>query len=245
MIPRFILGMTAIAAFSACQPVAPEDSQFGVGYNQTFDAQRTDRDAALASSTPVPLPSEVTSGPLPAAGSAEATAAETAALLAATSPQDQQARADALANNSGEAPIIASPSNPAPAVVDAAGISRENNFDAVTGQRSIDDDAARIASSREQYEVIQPEAIPLREDTGPNIVAYALSTSHPVGTEVYKRFSLNKAGKFKRNCGKFQHQDQAQIEFLSAGGPEKDPRGMDPDGDGYACTWDPAVYRNS
>jgi hypothetical protein len=39
--------------------------------------------------------------------------------------------------------------------------------------------------------------------------------------------------------------DQAQSDFILAGGPQKDRKGMDPDGDGYACGWDPAVYRNT
>ena len=27
------------------------------------------------------------------------------------------------------------------------------------------------------------------------------------------------------------------------GGPERDRNALDPDGDGYACGWDPSVYR--
>lgn len=224
MFLRFFIGLTAAAALTACQPTTPDDSRFGTGFEQTFDDQ-------IISQPVISEPAGVTSAPLD--GSAEATAAETTALLNATS------------NNSGVAPVQARPSNPAPPVVDTnTGISQENNFDAVSGQRSIESDAARIASNRAQYEVIQPEALPSREDTGPNIVAYALATKHPVGTALYKRFSLNAAGKYNRNCGQYKHQDQAQIDFLAAGGPEKDRRGMDPDGDGYACTWDPAPYRS-
>jgi hypothetical protein len=29
---------------------------------------------------------------------------------------------------------------------------------------------------------------------------------------------------------------------LARGGPDKDPRGLDPDGDGFACGWDPAPF---
>ena len=80
-------------------------------------------------------------------------------------------------------------------------------------------------------------------ETGPNIVAYALATSHPVGTKLYKRSRFNAANKYNRSCGQFRHQDQAQIAFMAAGGPERDRQGMDPDGDGYACTWDPSPFR--
>ncbi|UWR21552.1 hypothetical protein [Sulfitobacter sp. S190] len=243
MTARISIAVLGVAVLAACQPGQPEDSRFGVGFDQTFDAQRANRDAALAQSS-VPAPAGVSAQPLPAPGSAEATAAQTSAVLAQTDP-DAAARQAAAAANSGVAPVNASPSNPAPAVLDSAtGISRENNFDAVSGQRSIESDAQRIAANRAQYQVIQPQAVPERTATGPNIVAYALATSHPVGTKLYSRFSLAPAAKYNRNCGQFKHQDQAQIAFLAEGGPERDPKGMDPDGDGYACTWDPSVYRN-
>lgn len=246
---RLLLGASAMAALAACQPAIPDDSRFGVGFDQTFDAQQVNRDAALSRGG-VPAAPGVNARPLPAAGSAEDTAAQTAAILASTGqsrdglPQDI-GRVAATARNSGVAPLEASPSNPAPGVVDSAtGISQENNFDAVAGQRSIEGDAARIAANRAQYQVIQPQALPERTSTGPNIVAFALSTSHPVGTKVYRRSSFNATNKFNRSCGQFRHQDQAQIAFLEAGGPERDRNGMDPDGDGYACSWNPSVFRN-
>ena len=243
MTVRFVLGACGLGVLVACQPTVPEDSRFGVGFDNTFDAQRANRDAALESG--VPAAPNISAQALPAPGSAEATAAETRAILARTDGQDDAARAAATAANSGIPPVNASPSNPAPAVINSAtGISRENNFDAVSGQRSIESDAARIAANRAQYQVIQPQALPERTSNGPNIVAYALSTNHPVGTALYKRSRFNAAGKYNRNCGQYGHQDQAQIAFLSSGGPEKDPKGMDPDGDGYACTWDPSIYRN-
>jgi hypothetical protein len=239
---RFVLGACALVALAACQPSVPEDSRFGVGFDQTFDAQRANRDLALQGG--VPAAPGVSAQPLPAAGSAEETAAQTAAILAQTGQPVDAERLAAAANNSGVIPLEASPSNPAPAVIDSAtGISQENNFDAVSGQRSIESDAARIASNRAQYQVIQPTALPERTNTGPNIVAYALSTSHPVGTKLYKRSGFNAAKKYSRSCGAFGHQDHAQIAFLEAGGPEKDRKGMDPDGDGYACMWDPTAFR--
>jgi len=241
---RTILGATALAALAACQPAVPEDSRFGAGFDQTFDAQRANRDLALSNG--VPAAPGVSAQALPAAGSAEDTAAQTAALLAQTGSAADAERLAATANNSGIAPIEASPSNPAPSVINSAtGISQENSFDAVSGQRSIESDAARIAANRAQYRVIQPQALPERTDTGPNIVAYALTTTHPVGAKLYKRSRFNAGNKYNRSCGEFRHQDQAQIAFLAAGGPEKDRKGMDPDGDGYACTWDPSVYRNT
>lgn len=239
---RFLLGAGALVALGACQPAVPEDSRFGVGFDQTFDAQRANRDLALE--TGVPAAPGVSAQSLPSLGSAEDTAAQTAAILAQTGQPADGERLAAAANNSGIPPLEASPSNPAPAVVDSAtGISRENNFDAVSGQRSIELDAARMAANRAQYQVIQPTALPERTSTGPNIVAYALATDNPVGTRIYNRSRFNATNKYNRACGAYAHQDQAQAAFLEMGGPQKDRKGMDPDGDGYACLWDPAAFR--
>lgn len=234
MIIRLSLVLAAGVALAACQPAVP-DSGRGVGFGDDFSAQQRARDAALAG---VPAPAQVSSAPLgqtsPPAGSAEATAAETARILAATRP-----------GSAAPAPLDASPQNAPPPVINSAGISNENNFDAVSGQRSIDADAARIAVNRSQYEVIQPEALPDRVDAGPNVVAYALQTSHARGTQKYRRTGFNRQAKFERACAEFATADQAQIEFLSLGGPERDRKGMDPDGDGYACDWDPTPFRRA
>ena len=230
-------------ALSACQPAVP-DSGRGVGFDGSFDAAQAQRDTALAGGAvaSMPAPAAVDATPLDAVndGSPAATAAATARILDATRPGGL---GNDAATNSGVAPVNASPSNPAPPVLGAGGISQENNFDAVADERSIEGDAARIAANRAQYRVVQPEALPDRADAGPNIVAYALQNSHAVGTAQYTRRGFNKERKFARACAQYSHPDQAQIAFLSAGGPTKDRDGMDPDGDGYACNWDPSPYR--
>lgn len=253
MITRVLFVLAAGVTLAACQPAIPDsgpDSGTGVGFDGTFEQQQQQRDAALAG---VPAPSEVSSAPLSASGfdssandgSAAATAAETARVLEATRQGSSNGLGNNAATNSGISPIQASPSNPAPSALDSAGISRENNFDAVADQRTIGDDAARIAANRAAYEVIQPEALPNRADAGPNIVAYALSTKNAVGTQIYTRVGLNKARKYDRACSEYNHADQAQLAFLEAGGPERDRSGMDPDGDGFACTWDPTPFRRA
>ena len=47
----------------------------------------------------------------------------------------------------------------------------------------------------------------------------------------------------QRNCADYRTPDEAQRDFLTRGGPERDSRGLDPDGDGFACGWDPAPFR--
>lgn len=125
-----------------------------------------------------------------------------------------------------------------------AGMSDEQDFSAVSSRETIASDKERIARNRAQYEVIQPGALPQRTGKeGPNIVQYALQSNHPVGAQMYSRSSWgirNSAA----NCAKFASPDLAQEWFLANGGPEKDKRGLDPDGDGYACSWDPTPFRN-
>ena len=111
---------------------------------------------------------------------------------------------------------------------------------------SIVGDAQRLEQNRAQYQVIEPQALPQRTGGAqPNIVAFALSTSHPVGTRVYARAGFNGEARAARNCRTYASPDQAQIDFLARGGPERDRRGLDPDGDGYACSWDPSPFRKA
>lgn len=129
-------------------------------------------------------------------------------------------------------------------VSNAAGISAENDFDAVSEERDIAADANLIARNREQYRVITPTAVPTRpgSDT-PNIVEYALRTDNPVGTQMYRRLGIRTAARHQRACAQFAKPDLAQEAFLAAGGPERDRENLDPDGDGFACRWDPTPFR--
>ncbi|MEO1790475.1 MAG: hypothetical protein AAFR34_12305 [Pseudomonadota bacterium] len=130
------------------------------------------------------------------------------------------------------------------APVDTARISDEQDFDAVAERETIESDAERIARQREAYTVIQPTALPERSGSGrPNIVEFALTTTHALGQQVYRRSSVNAENRFVRACGRFASADLAQEAFLADGGPERDRRGMDPDGDGFACNWDPTPFR--
>ena len=48
-----------------------------------------------------------------------------------------------------------------------------------------------------------------------------------------------------RTCSGYASADTAQRAFIAAGGPILDPKGMDPDGDGFVCGWDPRPVRNA
>jgi hypothetical protein len=125
-------------------------------------------------------------------------------------------------------------------------LSDENDFDAVSERQTIESDAARLARISEAYQIIAPEALPLRaEQLGVNIVEYALQSDNLLGSPVYSRFPVGGQARFLRNCGKYPSSDMAQIEFIKRGGPKRDMLGIDPDGDGFACYWDPAPFRKA
>lgn len=122
------------------------------------------------------------------------------------------------------------------------GVSDEQDFEAVAARETIESDRARIEKNRAQYQIDQPGALPQRAGVGPSIVEYALTTQHPVGVKLFRRSPL-KLKKIEVACAPYGNDDLAQEAFLAAGGPNRDKLGMDPDGDGYACGWDPAPYR--
>jgi len=59
-------------------------------------------------------------------------------------------------------------------------------------------------------------------------------TSGTVGRRFYAR---SEAISGDRNCSDFSSGAEAQRFFLAAGGPVRDPHGLDRDGDGNACEW--------
>jgi hypothetical protein len=133
--------------------------------------------------------------------------------------------------------------------VDGAGnntaISDEQDFSAVSSRETIESDKQRIEQNRAKYVVVQPKDLPVRPgETGPNIVEFALATTHSPGTQLYSRKSLVKKNAGAA-CAKFASPDLAQEEFLAKGGPDRDKLGLDPDGDGFACGWDPRPFRTA
>lgn len=227
---RVLALVPVVALVAACDSVAPVQ---GTGFN-TPDYQ-AQREAQLAGQgtlgNPLLAPVDVSQQPLGAPGS---TLPQSAATGENADIANQAAAA--LASTSGQA--VPAPSNPS--------ISDEQDFAAVSGRRSIESDAARIEKNRETYEVVTPTAVPERGADGqPNIVQYALSTTNPIGTQLYSRAGFNLQAKAQRNCARFPSADQAQIEFLISGGPQRDRKGLDPDGDGFACSWDPSPFRSA
>ncbi|MBC9245171.1 hypothetical protein H4P12_00225 [Paracoccus sp. 11-3] len=95
---------------------------------------------------------------------------------------------------------------------------------------------------------IVPDSMLPKTTTGPYpgstpvLVRYAFAQEHAPGTRVFAR-TAGSATQATRACASYQSADAAQTAFLAAGGPDRDPRGMDPDGDGFVCGWNPAPFR--
>lgn len=231
------------AGLAACQPKVP-DSAAGVGfgdyeaYQQAQAEQaRLAREAQLAGQAGSPT----------ATGAPAATGAPTAAEIAAAgigpAPVAPQGPVGAPLDATGGA-IAAAPLPPATAPSGNPGISNEQSFDAVSARRSIDADAARLEQQRAARVEIAPQAVPQRPggSTGSNIVAYALGTTNVPGQAIYNRV-LGSDRRAQTACARFSSPDLAQMAFLEGGGPQRDRRGLDPDGDGFACEWDPRPFR--
>ncbi len=119
-----------------------------------------------------------------------------------------------------------------------AAISDSQDFRKVEARETIESDAAKLAALKADYQVVDPTAVPIRGDEV-NLAAYALQQKNAVGERVYRRVSAGTT-----NCGRYRkNPDAAQRAFLKAGGPKKDKLNLDPDGDGFACKWDPDIYR--
>ncbi|MEF9603666.1 hypothetical protein O4J55_15445 [Paracoccus sp. PXZ] len=78
----------------------------------------------------------------------------------------------------------------------------------------------------------------------PSLLRYAQQESQAPGTRKYQR-SGGSESVAARACRSYASADVAQSAFIAAGGPVIDPRGLDPDGDGFVCGWDPRPLRQS
>ncbi len=77
--------------------------------------------------------------------------------------------------------------------------------------------------------------------TSVNLALFARSVSNDVGEKIYYRSFLGTDA--NPGCKLFSNKNEAQTFFLQNGGPKNDFHNVDVDGDGFACEWDPAIYR--
>lgn len=208
--------------------VAPNPS---AGFSTDIAAAAIDRASGVTPAAPV------TSAPLQPLGALPAAPA----LAPAGGVIDPNAALAANRPRGNEPTTIAGTTSEMTGIA-GGGISDEQDFEAVSARETIESDKERIARNRAQYTVIQPTAVPERTDTGPNLAEYALSTTHSPGTQMFSRSAIRLTNPLMA-CSRYTSSDLAQQAFLAAGGPERDRKGLDPDGDGFACAWDPRPFR--
>lgn len=236
-----VLGLMTLLA--ACAPKIP-DSGAGVGFEDydTYLEQQRARDAALSApiAQPPAAPGAIAQGPI---------AQGPVVQVQPRSPEQQTAQAALEAVGFEPTPqVITQVVSPAPAAVDPnnPNLSDEQDFQAVSQRQTIQSDAQRRQAQSAQYQVVAPTAVPERpEGTGSTPLEFAMRTSHPVGQRMYRRGFGASQSRAERACRGYSSEELAQDAFLQAGGPDRDRLGLDPDGDGYACRWDPQVYRNA
>jgi hypothetical protein len=258
MMRKTLIGVVALGFVAACQAPVPESNPQGAGFQDYNSYMRNS--AAGVSGYGSPAATGMAAGAGTAGFSTDiASAAIDRAQGGSTAPLNGMAGAAPTATGSALPPIdstacagrgnafagIQETTSEMNAVggVATAGVSDEQDFSAVTQRETIESDKQRIACNRQQYVVVQPGAIPQRPgDEGPNLAAYAIQTTNPPGVKLYSRpaFYLTNP---QKACAKFTSSDKAQAAFLAAGGPQRDSKALDPDGDGFACAWDPRPFR--
>jgi hypothetical protein len=111
----------------------------------------------------------------------------------------------------------------------------QQKIDAAKAQRDLD-------AAKAQLVIYKPTgSVP--QDSGPNVALYAIQSTNAVGQSIYSRSATARLTGMG-GCGRYRDGDSAQRAFLAAGGPQEDRMGLDPDGDGFACKFDPSIYRS-
>ncbi len=224
----------------AVQPMAPA-AQPSMQVSQRDDfTSRIER--ALAEETPARGDPDVLGLPLPvvaAAGGAPATAtAPMPPRLPSPPPEPVRAApAAAPAGSAAGSAVVPRSAEASPLDDDRLNLNEytleQQRIDAAIAERQLEE-------ARQQLVVVQPQATVPQAPQGANIAVFARQTTHSVGERRYQRSPLA----FGRgNCRRFATPDDAQRFFLANGGPERDPHNLDPQGDGFACGWDPEPYR--
>ncbi len=212
----------------ACASDVPDSGQ-GVGFSDyaEYELERARREAQLRGEDR-PVLAQNGAIVTPAAGATGVNSADLAAAGIGAAPAGTE-----TVTAQAQVPLGQNP-----------GISDEQNFDAVSSRESIESDAERRERQAAAYQLIEATALPDRTGgTGPNIVQYALQAPNDRGQQVFERSGFNAQNRFERNCAKYRTPDDAQRDFLTRGGPQSDRLGLDPDGDGFACGWDPQAFR--
>lgn len=244
---RFLAALGAVCALVACSPEIPDSGAgAGVGFGDYGTYMREQERARVAAGPAriVPQPQVVSlppQGPRPQAGAPMQSAALQGAPI-----QSGTIRSGPIPSGQASWPapmpaqqVAAAP--PSSAQQGPTGPITTQDFPTLAAAQQ-GGPVSYPAPAQGRVEMVAASALPQRPGDMPNILEYALSTRNNVGETVWRRTVLT-VQNHDRNCRGFVNSDLAQEEFLRRGGPERDPLNLDPDGDGFACWWDPRPFR--
>jgi len=263
--------LTAVLALAACDPQPPYSNTTtasqarGVGFGDYHAYLRAQeelsriraqqvRQQATHAQNPVMQGTPGQSGSASAQGGQGSIGAEAVAALrpgagsGGTSPQastpQQQAQTQPQQQQAAGAPLSALAPSAAPGSGGSGGGEAAPVSDQGFTPAPFGTPQQNRVVERDFVPQVQVDSVP-QGASGPNLFAYALSTRHNVGEQRYNRSNPLRWRRFERACAQYRTQDEAQEAFLAAGGPERDPNHLDPDGDGFACWWDPEPFRQA
>lgn len=234
---RSILSVAALALLAACAPPPHLQPQGGVGFGDNPGYAPAVGTIPAAPST-VPGASGISSSELNTVLYGTAAPAGSAASVAPP-PAYPLPAAPQPAAVVGAIPSVA----PQPGTL---GISDEQDFTAVAARETIETDKQRIDANKAQYQQIAPTALPERDastEVSP-VIQYVLSAPNRLGEPIYQRRTV-KPDAHEKACQRYATEEAAQEAFLKAGGPKRDTKKLDPDGDGFACKFDPTPFQKA
>jgi hypothetical protein len=215
----------------------------GVGFD-SYSNYLARREAALSGQTRTAAASAA-QPIVPPVVAAPSTGAPTSADLASAGITGGGSQTTQVQPAQPQQPAVAAQPAPQAPSPNNAGISDEQDFSAVAGRETIQSDKERIAANRSQYQQVAPSALPERDASSAaavNLVEYALKAPNRLGEAIYPRSKILLSN-WQKNCARYATPEDAQQAFLKAGGPTRDGKNLDPDGDGFACYWDPTPFQ--
>ena len=158
-----VAGILVLAALAACNSAPPYSNGDGVGFGDYDRYRETQvrRQAQYTGVSPIPpagaiAPERATQVSLPQPVREDTAASIGAEAVAAIRPPAPSAATQPPVQTAAVAPNRSNPR-----------ISDEQDFDAVSSRETIQSDAERLEERRQQYQVVQPRALPTRSGNRP------------------------------------------------------------------------------
>lgn len=222
-----------VLALAACEPAVP-NSGAGVGFGD-YQEYLAQREAQLQGQKTPPL---LASG----SGYGQNTAAPSSSTTTPTATTGPAYGAAGYGAPLNATTLSTTATVPAAATASGDGSIGSDAMAALRATAPAGSATAAPVSATPTAAMVATAAPVVSGAAGPNLAAYALSATNAPGQSVWSRGGLKLTNTTKA-CAKYVSPDLAQIAFLERGGPQKDPGNLDPDGDGFACGWDPRPFQ--